>query len=94
MSTRTKNIFIIAILAFILITMNPSIQRHRIEFNEKFSQLNPIAGTFGFGAIFGKHLQYHSVVIASYTLVDGHMATIGFLNTVFIVIPDKDLDIK
>jgi len=82
------------ILVIVALVMNPHVEYHQAAFKEKFAQLNPIAGTFGVGTIVGGQLQYHTFGVGSYTKLDKKLATIGFFNNVFIVIPDKELDIK
>lgn len=78
MSKRSL-VFIIAGLLFLVLAMalNPSGERHREAIRTAVAERNPIAGALGLGALKSLVVDYHSLGIASYTVTDDHVISVG-----------------
>jgi hypothetical protein len=93
MSKRSLT-YIIVILAVLVLSMalNPSGERHRSALREAVSERSPIAGALGLGALTSLVTEYHSIGIASYTMLDAHVMTVGAVGLVYVVrtsLPDQ-----
>jgi hypothetical protein len=93
MSKRSLTL-IIALLAVLVLSMalNPSGERHRTALREAVAERSPIAGALGLGALTSLVTEYHSIGIASYTVLDDYVMTVGALGLVHVVrtsTPDK-----
>lgn len=70
------------VLAFVL---NPSPEKHRAKIKEAIAERSPLAGMLGVGVLTAFVSSYHSVGVASYTVVDERVVTIGAYGIVFLV---------
>ncbi len=80
------------LLIIIALALNPSGERHRSALREAVSDRSPIAGALGLGALTSLVTEYHSIGIASYTVLDDAVMTVGALGLVHVVRtspPDK-----
>ena len=86
MSKRTLTL-IIALLAIVILAMalNPSGEKHRTALRETVAERSPIAGALGLGALTSLVTEYHSIGIASYTVLDDHVMTVGAVGLVHVV---------
>lgn len=86
MSKRTLTL-IIALLVIVILAMalNPSGEKHRTALREAVAERSPIAGALGLGALTSLVTEYHSIGIASYTVLDDHVMTVGAVGLVHVV---------
>ena len=86
MSKRSLT-FIIIFLAVLVLSMalNPSGERHRTALREAVAERSPIAGALGLGALTSLVTEYHSIGVASYTVLDDNVMTVGALGFVYVV---------
>jgi hypothetical protein len=77
-------VVLIAILVLAFVT-NPSLELHRAAIREKVSNIAPIASVFGAGQIAAWTTQYHSLGVASYTVRDGRVVSIGAFGMVHVL---------
>ena len=93
MSKRTLTYIVIALATVVLsMALNPSGERHRTALREAVSERSPIAGALGLGALTSLVTEYHSIGIASYTVLDDHVMTVGAMGLVHVVrtsLPDQ-----
>lgn len=77
----------IGLLLFIIAAMalNPSGEKHRTALREAVSERSPIAGALGLGALTSLVTEYHSIGIASYTVLDDDVMTVGSMGLVHVV---------
>ncbi len=78
---------IIALLVIVVLAMalNPSGERHRTALREAVAERSPIAGALGLGALTSLATEYHSIGIASYTMFNDHVMTVGAMGLVHVV---------
>jgi hypothetical protein len=78
---------IIALLVIVVLAMalNPSGERHRTALREAVAERSPIAGALGLGALTSLVTEYHSIGIASYTMFNDHVMTVGAMGLVHVV---------
>ena len=86
--------YIVILLATAVLSMalNPSGDRHRTALREAVAERSPIAGALGLGALTSLVTEYHSIGIASYTVLDDHVMTVGAMGLVHVVqtsLPDQ-----
>jgi hypothetical protein len=72
---------VIVALAFVL---NPSPQKHREAIAARTAERSPLAGALGLGHLAAFVSDYHSLGVASYTSVNGKIASWGALGVVFV----------
>lgn len=83
---QKKTLIFIATLAVLLalaMALNPSPEKHRAAIKEAIAQRSPLAGALGVGALTAFVSSYHSVGVASYTVVNDRVATFGAFGMVF-----------
>lgn len=68
----------------VAVATNPSPQAHRDRIQEAVAERHPIAGALGLGALTAFVSDYQSLGVASYTLVDQRLATVGAFGMVFL----------
>ena len=74
----------IATLA-VAMMLNPSPEKHREKIKENIAQRSQVAGALGIGALTAFMSTYRSVGVASYTIVDDQMVTLGAFGGVVVV---------
>lgn len=72
-------------LAFLL---NPSADRHREKIKESVAERSQLESMLGIGQLAAFTARYKSLGVASYTTVNGEMASFGVLGMVFFI--DRD----
>jgi hypothetical protein len=64
--------------------LNPSPEQHRARIREVIAERSPLAGALGMGALTAFKSTYHSLGVASYTIVDERIASVGALGMVYV----------
>lgn len=84
--SRKPLLWIIALLLVLVfaLALNPSSERHRETIRSAVAERNPIAGALGLGALKSLVVDYHSWGIASYTMVDDHVISVGAFGLVHV----------
>lgn len=67
----------IAVLLALAMALNPSPEKHRAAIKQAIAQRSPLAGALGIGVLSAFVSSYHSVGVASYTVVNDRLATFG-----------------
>ncbi|MBA3033726.1 MAG: hypothetical protein KKF85_06935 [Gammaproteobacteria bacterium] len=84
-----KNTFVTTVVALVTVGLavafNPSPEKHRATIEEATAQRNPIAGLLGIGVLTAFVSTYHSVGVASYTMVNDKLITVGAFGMVFLL---------
>ncbi len=80
-----KAIAVTALAVIAAVALNPSPERHREKIREAVSQRSQLESLLGVGQLEAFIAQYRSIGVASYTVVDGKVASIGLLGAVFVV---------
>ena len=73
---------VLLVLLGLLALTNPDKPKHDQAIQQTVKQRSPIASLFGAGRLASWAAEYHSVGIASYTTIDGQLATIGVFGIV------------
>lgn len=73
-------------LAFVL---NPSPERHREKIKEAVAARNQLAGVLGIGHLTAFLSSYHSLGVASYTVVNDKTVTVGAFGLIAFVGQDE-----
>jgi hypothetical protein len=85
MSKTVKALAIVAALVALAIALNPSGDKHRTTIKEAIADRSPLQAVLGIGVLTAFVSNYHSVGVASYTVFDGKLVTIGAFGMVFLV---------
>ena len=65
--------------------LNPTPEQHRAKIKTVISERSPMAGLLGLGSLAAFASAYHSVGVASYTVVNERTVSIGAFGAVFVV---------
>ncbi|NTV10401.1 MAG: hypothetical protein HGA47_06450 [Zoogloea sp.] len=88
--TKPAKIYAAAAIAIVAaVLLNPTPDQHRARIKEAVAERSPLAGLLGVGALAAFVSTYHPLGVASYTTVDGHLVSVGFFGTVFVLQPSK-----
>jgi hypothetical protein len=84
--------WLLALLALLVaaVLLNPSAERHRTHIRDAMAERSPLAGLLGLGALTAFVSNYHSLGVASYTSVHGHVLSVGCLGVVDVLDPQQD----
>jgi len=85
MKNLLRLIVVVAVLLGIAALTNPSADEHRAAIRKAVAERSPLAGLLGIGALSAFVSNYHSLGVASYTVVNGKTATFGAFKMVFVV---------
>jgi hypothetical protein len=80
-----RTALVVAILAVAAFATNPSPEAHRAAIRKDVADRSPLAGVLGVGALTAFASTYHSLGVASYTVVNGKTVSFGAFHMVFIV---------
>jgi len=83
-STLTS-LIAITVVAVVAVALNPTPEQHRAKIRTVISERSPVAGLLGLGSLAAFASAYHSVGVASYTMVNDRTVSIGVFGAVFIV---------
>lgn len=84
--------FVVTIIALLALAfaLNPSPEKHRAKIREAIAERSPLAGALGVGVLTAFVSAYHSLGVASYTVVNDRLVTIGAFGGVFLVQQGKE----
>lgn len=84
--------WILALVALVVaaVLLNPSAERHREHIRAAMSERSPLAGLLGLGALTAFASNYHTLGVASYTSVHGHVLSVGCLGVVVVLDNQQD----
>lgn len=68
---------------------NPSGEKHRAEIKEAVAERNPLAGLIGVGHLTALASTYHRLGVASYTMADDKLLTVGAFGVVVVMLPGE-----
>lgn len=84
-----KNTFITAVVAVVTVGLavafNPSPAKHRATIEATTAERSPVAGLLGIGVLTAFVSTYHSVGVASYTVVNDKVVTVGAFGVVILL---------
>jgi hypothetical protein len=84
--TKTAKTLAVAVIAIILaFVLNPSAEKHRATIKEAIADRSPLEAVLGVGVLTAFVSNYHSVGVASYTVVGDKVVTVGAFGMVFLV---------
>lgn len=72
-------------LVGLAIAFNPSPEKHREKIREAIAERSPLAGILGIGSLTAFVSSYHSLGVASYTVVNDRTVTVGAFGMVVFV---------
>lgn len=75
----------LAVLLLLMLLLNPSADRHRKAIQDDVDNASLFERTLGLGAVTAFMARYESLGIASYTTVNGKLASIGVLGLVVVL---------
>lgn len=75
----------LAVLLLLMLLLNPSADRHRKAIQDDVDNASLFERTLGLGAVTAFMARYESLGIASYTTVNGKLASIGVLGLVVVI---------
>ena len=86
MSSRSFVISLGAIVAALVlaVALNPSPERHRDSVRSAIGERNALARVLGVGALAALVSSYHTLGVASYTSVNGHVLSVGAFGVVVV----------
>jgi hypothetical protein len=80
-----RTVLILVIVLIAALALNPSPDDHRAAIKKAVAERSPLASLLGIGALTAFASSYHSLGVASYTVVNGKTASVGAFKMVFIV---------
>lgn len=84
-TTKTVPIIVAAVVLVFAFVLNPSPEAHRTKMKEVIADRSPIEGLLGVGVLTALASTYHSLGVASYTVVNEKTITVGAFGLVFLV---------
>ena len=74
-------------VAFVAMTIvfNPPPEKHREKIRDAIAERSVLSRVLGVGVLTSLASTYHSVGVGSYTVINGHLVSIGVLGMVFVV---------
>lgn len=75
----------LAVLLLLMLLLNPSADRHRKAIQDDVDNASLFERTLGLGAVTAFMARYESLGIASYTTVNGKLASIGVLGLIVVL---------
>jgi hypothetical protein len=84
-----KNALITAVVAMVTVglafALNPSPEKHRATIEDATAERSPMAGLLGIGVLTAFVSTYHSIGVASYTVVNDKLVTVGAFGVVILL---------
>lgn len=84
-TSSLTSLIAVAVTAVVAVALNPTPEQHRARIKTVISERSPVAGLLGLGSLAAFASAYHSVGVASYTVVNERTVSIGAFGTVFIL---------
>lgn len=72
-------------LLLLMLLLNPSADRHRKAIQDNIDNASLFERTLGLGAVTAFMARHESLGLASYTTVNGKLASVGVLGLVFVI---------
>lgn len=85
MNRTVKTLAIAAAIVILAVVLNPSAEKHRTTIKTATAERSPLQAVLGVGVLTAFVSNYHSIGVASYTVVDDKLVTIGAFGMVFLV---------
>jgi heme O synthase-like polyprenyltransferase len=79
------SVIAVALIIALAMALNPSPEKHREKIRQAIAERSPLAGALGLGALAAFVSSYHSLGVASYTVVNDRTATVGAFGIVFVM---------
>jgi hypothetical protein len=83
-----KNMLVSGVMALVVVgaavATNPGPEAHRERIRQAIEERHPIAGILGLGSLTALVSSYQSVGVASYTLMNERLVTVGAFGMVFL----------
>lgn len=73
----------------VAVWLNPTPEQHREEIRRAIAERSPVAGILGLGALTAFTSTYHPLGVASYTTVNGRVASVGAFGVVIVRQPSE-----
>lgn len=83
--SRVAYIVATVVLIGLAVLLNPSADRHRAAMREAVDARSQLESALGLGQLTAFMSRYESLAVASYTTLNGDVATVGVLGVVFVV---------
>lgn len=84
-TSSLTSLIAITVTAVVAVALNPTPEQHRAKIKTVISERSPMAGLLGLGSLAAFASAYHSVGVASYTVVNERTVSIGAFGAVFIL---------
>lgn len=84
-TSSLTSLIAVAVTAVVAVALNPTPEQHRAKIKTVISERSPMAGLLGLGSLAAFASAYHSVGVASYTVVNERTVSIGAFGAVFVV---------
>ena len=84
-TSSLTSLIAVAVTAVVAVALNPTPEQHRAKIKTVISERSPMAGLLGLGSLAAFASAYHSVGVASYTVVNDRTVSIGAFGVVFVV---------
>lgn len=84
--SKSTYVSVIAVAATLVlaVALNPSPEQHRARIKGVIAERSPIAGLLGIGSLTAFMSNYHSLGVASYTVVNDRTVSVGAFGMVFL----------
>lgn len=83
MSKPLVSLLIVAGLLVAALALNPSAEKHRTQIKASVAERSQVEKVLGLGHLTAFVAKYHSLGVASYTTVNGKVASVGAFGMVF-----------
>jgi len=82
--TTSISLLIAAAVVVLGFVLNPSAEKHRTRIKEAVAERSPLERALGVGPVLAFVSKYHSLGVASYTVVDNTVTSVGMFGMVFV----------
>lgn len=87
-----KNPLVSAIFALVVVVLgfafNPSLEQHQEKIKQAVADRSAVAGMLGLGSLAALAASYHSLGVASYTVMNDKVVTVGSFGIVVVLKQD------
>lgn len=85
MLRNASTLIVAVVLVALAFALNPSPDRHRAKIKEAMAEHSPITGILGIDKLTAFVSAYHSVGVASYTILNDRLVTVGAFGIVILL---------